>query len=378
MSILLIYGGTMKNLLILPIILLIISCGSSAEVSAENTNNKPFREFITDFSNSIVSLDEIFSGGPPKDGIPAVDNPQFIGVEEADKTTGDREPVIVVRYLEETKVYPVQILTWHEIVNDSIGGLPVAVTFCPLCNTGIVFESRMDGMDLDFGTTGRLRFSNLIMYDRQTETWWQQATGEALAGRFTGSRLKFIPSLFLSWGDTKIRYPKALVLSTNTGWDRPYGSNPYAGYDTGSPFLYRGETPPLTNENLSILDRILTVGRDNEIRHFSYKTLKQKQVVNDILARRKIVVFWTEGTASALDTYRINDGRDVGSANAFLSNVEGKELDFYFDGRLFRDRQTDSVWDYTGYAVSGTLEGKELELIVGTQHFWFSAAAFFP
>jgi hypothetical protein len=378
MIILLIYGGSMKKLFLLPLILLIFSCGSKDEVSAENADNRPFRNFTTDFSNSLVKLDEIFSGGPPKDGIPAIDNPQFIGISEANQTTGDREPVIVVRYLGETKIYPVQILTWHEIVNDSIAGLPIAVTFCPLCNTGIVFESRMDGVDLDFGTTGRLRFSNQIIYDRQKETRWQQATGEGIAGKFVQRKLKFIPSLFLSWKDAMDRYPEADVLSINTGWDRPYGTNPYADYDSGSPFLYRGDAPPLTDENLRTLDRILTVAQDNEIQHYSYKTLRQEKVINDQLNNRKIVVFWSTGTASALDASRINDGRDVGTANAFLSNVKGEDLEFYSDGKIFRDRKTGSIWDKTGYAVSGTLVGEKLELIVGTQHFWFSAAAFFP
>ncbi|MCK5673499.1 MAG: DUF3179 domain-containing protein, partial [Spirochaetales bacterium] len=350
----------MKKLLILPFMLLFFSCGSDAEVSEKRPENRPFREFITDFSNSTVPLDEILSGGPSKDGIPAIDNPQFVKIEEADKTTGDLEPVIVVRHLEETKIYPVQILTWHEIVNDDIAGLPIAVTFCPLCNTGIVFKSRVDNIDLDFGTTGRLRYSNLIMYDRQTETWWQQATGEGIAGKYSGHSLNFIPSLFMSWNDAKNRYPKALVLSTNTGWDRPYGTNPYSGYDTGSPFLYRGEITPQTSENLSPLDRVLLVEHKNIVRYYSYKSLNKEHVINDTLNNSKIAVFWTKGTASALDVSKIENGRDVGTANAFLSNVENIELDFYFDENLIKDSETNSIWDFTGYAVSGPMKGKRL------------------
>lgn len=368
----------MKKLIFLPLMLLILSCSSSEEVSKIETVNRPFREFITDFSNSTVSLDEILSGGPPKDGIPAIDNPQFISVAEADKTTGEREPVIVVRHLEKIKIYPVQILTWHEIVNDNISGMPIAVTFCPLCNTGIVFESRIDNLDLDFGTTGRLRYSNLIMYDRQSETWWQQATGEGIAGKYSEYNLKFVPSLFMSWNDASKRYPEAQVLSTNTGWERPYGTNPYSGYDSGTPFLYKGDQPPKTSENLNSLDRILTVRYKGKYQHYSYKSLKQEHVINDILGERSIVIFWTDGTASALDSAQIKNGRDVGTANAFLSIAESKELDFYFEEGVFKDKQTNSIWDLTGYAVSGPMEGKKLELITGTQHFWFSAAAFFP
>ena len=368
----------MKKLFIFPIILLLFSCESNAEVAEGIPKNRPFDEFITDFSNSTVPLEEILSGGPSKDGIPAVDNPQFIRIEEANKTIGDSEPVIVVRYLEETKIYPIQILIWHEIVNDNIAGIPIAVTFCPLCNTGIVFESRIDSLDLDFGTTGRLRYSNLIMYDRQTETWWQQATGEGIAGKFTGRSLNLIPSLFMSWIDAIERYPKALVLSADTGWDRPYGRNPYSSYDTGSPFLFRGDNPLPTVENLNPLDRVLLVEYQNQSNYFSYKTLRKEHLINARLNNKKIVVFWEPGTASALDDSIISKGRDVGTANAFLSTIEGKELEFYFENNLFKDRLSNSVWDYTGYAVSGPMKGKKLELIAGTQHFWFSASAFFP
>jgi uncharacterized protein DUF3179 len=368
----------MKKLFILPVILLFFSCGSDAEIPKVNSEYRPFREFITDFSNSTVPMEEIFSGGPSKDGIPAIDNPIFTNIKEADKFIGDPEPVIVVRHLGKIKIYPIQILTWHEIVNDNIAGLPIAVTFCPLCNTGIVFESRINNIDLDFGTTGRLRYSNLIMYDRQTETWWQQATGQGLAGKYSGDSLNFIPSLFMSWYDAKKRYPEAKVLSTNTGWDRPYGTNPYSGYDSGSPFLFKGDTAPLTPENLNPLDRVLLVEYKDMVRSYSYKSLSREHVINDNLDKSKIAVFWIKGTASALDESRIENGKDVGTANAFLSKVENKELDFYFDDNLIKDRESNSTWDFTGYAVSGPMEGQKLELITGTQHFWFSAAAFFP
>lgn len=144
------------------------------------------REFSTDFNKTIISYDDVLSGGPPKDGIPAIDQPAFVSVEEADDWLADVEPVILVEAGGAAKAYPIQILVWHEIVNDSVGGVPLSITFCPLCNTAIAFERTLDGQVLDFGTTGRLRYSNLIMYDRQTETWWQQASGQAIAGELTG------------------------------------------------------------------------------------------------------------------------------------------------------------------------------------------------
>ena len=136
----------------------------------------------TNFEKHSVPYEEILSGGPPKDGIPAVDNPKFVSQKEADKWLKNIEPVVVVEHKGEARAYPLQILTWHEIVNDQLNGLPVSVTFCPLCNAAIAFDRRLDGRLLDFGTTGKLRNSDLVMYDRQTESWWQQFTGEAIIG----------------------------------------------------------------------------------------------------------------------------------------------------------------------------------------------------
>jgi hypothetical protein len=153
----------------------------------------------TDFSRHSVPLHEIVSGGPPKDGIPAIDRPRFVGARAAGRWLDDSEPVMVVEHEGTAKAYPLSILIWHEIVNDRIAGLPVSVTFCPLCNTALVFDRRLDGRVLDFGTTGRLRHSDLVMYDRQTETWWQQATGEGIVGELVGKKLTWIPSNTLSW-----------------------------------------------------------------------------------------------------------------------------------------------------------------------------------
>lgn len=204
------------------------------------------REFSTDFSRRSIAFSEILSGGPPKDGIPAIDDPQFVSVSEADEWLEDLEPVTVFQEGDDVRVYPFQILIWHEIVNDVVGGRPVAVTFCPLCNTAIVFDATVNGQRLDFGTTGRLRFSNLLMYDRQTETWWQQASGDAVIGELLGTQLTFLPASYISWANARDTYPDAQVLSRETGNQRDYGRNPYAGYDNvnSSPFLYDGPATP--------------------------------------------------------------------------------------------------------------------------------------
>lgn len=366
----------MKQLFVILAAFSILSCGGKNRVDAEPSEKVTFPGFTTDFTNASVPLEEIISGGPGKDGIPAIDTPVFESVRESDKTVENREPVIVLSLNTETKIYPLRILVWHEIVNDKIGNIPVAVTYCPLCNTGVVFKSSINEKDLDFGTTGRLRFSNLIMYDRQSETWWQQATGKGIAGPYAGRNLQMLPSLFLSWKDAKRRYPNALVLSEKTGWNRPYGTNPYRGYDTSTPFLYTGSPPVATTEQLSLLDRVVLVSYEGETRLVSYKQLRKERFVQFRLKDRSIVVFWTSGTASALDTSIIKQGRDVGIANAFYAYSGNQKLTFVLDEGGFIDKETESSWDISGFSTKGPLAGKHLNPVAAIQHFWFSAAAF--
>lgn len=335
------------------------------------------REFTTDFSKHSVPYNEILSGGPPKDGIPAIDNPRFVSVEEADAWLKSKEPVILFQIGDDARAYPLQIFLWHEIVNDTVGGVPVVVTFCPLCNTAIAFERTVDGQVLDFGTTGRLRFSNLVMYDRQTESWWQQATGEAIAGEFTGRQLEFLPAPTVSWADFKAAHPDGKVLSRETGYTRSYGRNPYVGYDDvdQSPFLYVG---PKTPGALPPMARVVTVDLNGEAVAYPYEVLQEVRVVNDEVAGMPIVVFWAPGTASALDTTGVATGRDVGAANVFSRQLDGRTLTFRLDGERITDEQTGSEWTILGQATSGELQGRQLETVVSINHFWFSWAAFKP
>ena len=256
----------------------------------------------TDFSLSAVSFDEIMSGGPPKDGIPAIDDPVFAPAGEIEGLA-DTEPVISFFVGDDQRAYPMQILIWHEIVNDTVGGIPIAVTFCPLCNSAVVFDRRVRDAVLDFGTTGKLRNSDLVMYDRQTESWWQQFTGEGIVGIHTGTALKRLPSRVESFARFRERAgAEARVLVPTREGARAYGMNPYASYDSSSrPFLYSGDLP----EGIEPLARVVVV----EGEAWSLQLIREAGRYE----RGDLVITWESGQNSALDSRRIAKGKDVGN-----------------------------------------------------------------
>jgi len=258
----------------------------------------------TDFSRTTVEWSEILSGGPPRDGIPSIDDPRF---EKASTVKGlaEREPVIRLQIDDEIRAYPLSVLTWHEIVNDEFSGQPVAITYCPLCNASLVFDRRLDGQVLEFGTTGKLRNSDLVMYDRQTESWWQQFTGEAIAGTLTGRRLRLVPSRIVAFGEFAKANPDAKVLVPNDRNFRDYGRNPYMGYDTAAaPFLYRGDLP----DNIPAMSRVVVIRTDGQPIVVSLDMVRKSGFSKD-----GYEVAFQAGVASALDTAAISQGRDVGT-----------------------------------------------------------------
>ena len=330
----------------------------------------------TDFTRRTVELDEIQSGGPPKDGIPAIDQPRFVSTGAARAWLNDDEPVIVVRIDDDARAYPLQILMYHEIVNDSVGGLPVAVTFCPLCNASIVFERELDGITLDFGTTGRLRMSDLVMYDRQTESWWQQFTGKGIVGRYAGTELTEVRSQITSFADFRAAYPAGKVLSRSTGFSRPYGHNPYRGYDNinQTPFLLDDPADP----RLPPMERVLGVSVGDQHRVHPFSELERHPVINSEFAGVPYVVFTKDGVRSALDAAQIAESRTVPAAVAFHRRGDDAVYTFTLrDGRIF-DEQTGSEWNLFGQSVAGPRAGQKLDPVPGGVHFAFAWLAFRP
>lgn len=264
----------------------------------------------TDFSKHSVPLNEIFSGGVPKDGIPPIDHPRFAPIAEVGHLYKGTEPVISVAINGAAKAYPLGILMTHEIVNDTLGGTAIAVTYCPLCNAAIVFDRTIAGTVYDFGVSGKLRNSDLVMWDRQSESWWQQFTGEAIVGALTGTQLTMLPVRVESLDRFKARFPDGLVLRDPRG---SAGFNPYAGYDSAAqPFLYRGTFPA----GLRPLDYVLAVAGEAWTLDL---LMREKRIERDGL-----IITWQPGQNAAMDKSDISQGRDIG--NVTVQRRQGDTL----------------------------------------------------
>ncbi len=255
----------------------------------------------TNFSKTEVPLSEIVSGGPPRDGIPPIDDPKFAAPGEAEY--GAKEPVISLSINGDARAYPLSVLIWHEIVNDKVGGVAVAVTYCPLCDAAIVFERTVDGTVLRFGTTGKLRNSDLVMWDDATESWWQQFLGRAIVGDYLGTELTLLPNRVESWERFQERFPDGRVLVPTNPAMRRYGDNPYVGYDESPwPFLYRGDIP----EGVFAMQRVVKVGD----RAWSLDLLRQRKKLK---AAGGLVLRWEPGQATALGERNIAEAGDIGN-----------------------------------------------------------------
>ena len=337
--------------------------GDSGTKDADRTSfNRAARnlfgdEWKTDFSRRSAPLSEFRSGGPPRDGIPPIDRPRFVDVPAADRFLDDREPVMVVESGRKARAYPQQILVWHEIVNDEFDGRPLAVTYCPLCNSALVFDRRVGKRTLTFGTTGKLRRSDLVMWDRQTESWWQQFNGTALVGTLDGTKLRPVASQVLSWEDFRERHPDGSVLSRDTGAERDYGRNPYPGYENPDqrPFLYEGEIDP----SLPPKERVVLVTAGERAVVVPFSRLRRRSVVSGTIGTRPFVVLFKRGVASVLDAEAVADSRDVGTAGVFDARVDGRRLTFYgAAGGRFRDVETGSLGHHRACRVR-TAEGEQ-------------------
>jgi hypothetical protein len=324
----------------------------------------------------LVNPDLILSGGPPPDGIPAIDEPTFETADEVGWLKSD-EPVLSLTVEGESRAYPLQVMTWHEIVNDTVGGVPVAVTYCPLCNSGVAFERRVAGRVLSFGTSGMLYADNLVMYDRQTESLWPQLTGQASLGVLTGTELTAIPMGVVAWRDFRDAHPTALVLSRETGFDRPYGRNPYVGYDDPDGGLLFGLPGP-SDDRLPVKERVVGISAGGSSVALVRRSLESSTPAEVTVGGRTLVVWHQPGQASALDATTVSGGADVGTVAVYDPVVDRRRLHFDLAGKEFRDRETGSRWNVLGHATKGPLRGAQLPPYRHLDTFWFAWVTFHP
>ncbi len=305
----------------------------------------------------VVPPDQIVSGGPPPDGIPSIDNPKFIAANRA-TFPSDSDVVIGIYYHGEAKAYPLPIMVWHEIVNDVVGGQPIAITYCPLCYSTVAYLRIINGQSVTFGTSGKLYNNNLVMYDRLTKSLWSQIWGEAILGNLTGYRLQRVPIDVMSWGEWKSLYPNTVVLSTDTGYSRPYGTDPYGSYYTDPSLIF-----PLSHSDsrLSVKERVLGVTISNASKAYLLNDLKPG-VIQDLLGGDSLVLFV----------------QTTGTARIFNPSVDGRVLHFFYSSGTFTDQETRSTWSYDGVSLSGAMQGKALTRYSPETAFWFSWAAYYP
>ncbi len=324
---------------------------STSEKNLESVTSSDEEIMITNGQKHLIPLDKIKGGGPPKDGIPSIDDPKFVDASDANFIS-DSDTVIGLEINGEVKAYPLFILVWHEIVNDKVGDTPVAVTYCPLCYTNQVFERILDGKEVEFGTSGKLYNSNLVMYDRLTDSYWSQALGKAITGELTGQELKIIPFDVITWGDWKTIHPDSKVLTTETGHLRAYGVDPYGDYYTDPRILF-----PVENRDDRLHPKEIILGfRESSV----YKAYGQNEIENSVVINDKIA-----------DTPLLLTSLYPQNARAFDRTLDDQVLDFEFKDGMIIDIQTNSEWNYDGLAISGSLEGSQLLRVPFNPGFWF-------
>ena len=261
----------------------------------------------TDFKKTSIDLKEIISGGVGKDDIPSIDKPTFQSIEQAKFSAN--EPMLVYPYNDTAKAYPLGTLIRHEIVNDIANKIPIAVTYCPLCNSSVVFDRRVNNETLEFGVSGLLRHSDMLMYDRQTDSLWQQFIGKAVVGKLNGVQLKILPSKIQSFALFKEEFPEGKVLVSKVRQN-----NPYYKYDSSKkPFLYKGNY----DGKVPMLSRVVAVND----KAWSLEFIKNKKKIN----YKDIFIEWQKGQNSALDTRKISQGKDVGNVTVYKLK-DGKKV----------------------------------------------------
>ena len=277
----------------------IIGLVSVVLVSSCNAQNGPSKNGF-DLSNASISVDEILSGGPGKDGIPAINNPLFVTKDEADFIK-DKDRVLALEIDGVAKAYPINILNWHEIVNDNIGGKAFAVTYCPLCGTGAVFSADIAGEQSRFGVSGLLYNSDVLLYDERTDSLFSQILSEAISGPLVGEKLTSLVSTHTTWGKWKELHPNTLVLSTDTGYRRDYTRNPYGGYGTSRALYFPAPSSSVNADSFHPKETVIGLVDGDRVKAYPFSELDKnnKSEFTDMIDRQSYTILWDSQSKTA-------------------------------------------------------------------------------
>jgi len=307
---------------------------------------------LPDGTKYLVHPNDILSGGPPKDGIPSLDNPKFTSKEEADEWLKDDDLVLGLEYNGVVRAYPHRIMNWHEIVNDVIKEERVLITYCPLCRTGIAFKPIVDNKEVEFGTSGKLYNSELVMYDRLTDSYWTQSLGKAIVGEQSGAVLEKVALDTVRWVDWKNLHETTEVLSRQTGHVRNYDSSPYGSIQRSNVVGFGLE---FNDDRLGPKQIVYGVEFDNDASAYEEGLVETEKVINDVIGSVPIVVMWDK----RLNTVKI-----------FERTFDGEILEFSLEGN--------SIIDNSGKEWTVQDMHDRLVRVDTFGHFWFSWLSFFP
>ncbi len=358
----------LDKVLTVAVILTLVAAGAFAYVNYSSSSAAPGNGAS---SNQIVPADQIVSGGPPPDGIPSIDSPKFVTMASASSwLNDDYDSVIGISLNGDVRAYPLKILVWHEIVNDVVGGVPIAITYCPLCYSTQAFIRQINGTTVQFGTSGKLYNNNLVMYDRLTKSLWSQIWGQAIEGDLTGHKLQRVPIDVTTWGAWKKLHSNTMVLSQQTGFSRDYGDDPYGVY-----YFTKGIYFPLSHQDPRLPQKTVVLG-------LAIGGTSRTYILNNPW-KQAPTAYKLANLTSPLSTDSVG-GTPVliweqGQAVRFFSPVVNAiTLTFTYVNGTIIDSQTHSVWNFDGVAVLGPLKGQSMTRYLSETAFWFAWAAFHP
>jgi hypothetical protein len=344
-------------------LLILIFCFSFGSVFAQFNPNGIEQAWVTNTTKKSIELDELLVVGTVEKTL-SIDFPEFLDFSKADKAYLPNEPVLVVEIKGETKAYPLSILIYHQVINDEIKYIPFCVTFCTTTNSVLVYNRRYSHNDkeymLKFGSSGMYRKGNMVLFDRNTETWWQQLTGEAIVGEMHGKTLERYPSVILPYKEYKTNYPNGIVLNPKTGFKHKYGETSLPNYENKIRPLYITDSVDL---RINPMEKIVVTSFNENAKVYPLSKVLNEAVINDNQNDSAIVIFYKKGMLSVLDKEKLSEANDNGIVTVFSRKLNEQTLEFYQENGRFYDKQTNSEWNISGWCVEGELKNQQLKKV---------------